>query len=123
MNTVDEVYTEFQTALNSAVNTHIPTKIITKHCQTPWINRRIRRLHKGKQKAFNTHIIHIIQVSYNKFCKACKMHTKKGQQKVHRTNLFRLGKTILVLHQKPTSRHDWNTNPNQRPPDRMRQQT
>ena len=42
--TVDEMYTEFQTALNSAMNTHIPTKIITKRNQTPWINRRIKRL-------------------------------------------------------------------------------
>ena len=33
--TVDEMYTEFQTALNSAMNSHIPTKIITKRNQTP----------------------------------------------------------------------------------------
>ena len=36
--TVDEIYTEFQTALNSAMNCHIPTQIITKRNQTPWIH-------------------------------------------------------------------------------------
>ena len=70
--TVDEMYTEFQTALNSAMNSHIPTKIITKRNQRPWINRRIKRLHKRKQRAFNTHKIHRNHASHEQFCKARK---------------------------------------------------
>ena len=101
--TVDEMYTEFQTAFNSAMNSHIPTKIITKRNQTPWINRRIKRLHKRKQRAFNTHKIHRNQASHEQFCKA------RTTRKAHRRYI---GKTVLVLHQSPKSRHYWNTNPN-----------
>ena len=35
------------------MNCHIPTKIISKRNQTLWINRRMKRMHKRKQRAFN----------------------------------------------------------------------
>ena len=47
---VDAIYTGFQTVLKSTMNSHTPTKVLTKRNQTPWIDRRIKRLHKRKQK-------------------------------------------------------------------------
>ena len=81
--TVDERYIEFQTALNSAMNSHIPPKIIRKCNQTPLINSRIKRLHKRKQFAFNTNKIHRNQASHDKFGKARK-NAHKETRKAHR---------------------------------------
>ena len=52
MSTVNKMFQEFQTVLELAMNCHIPTKIISKRNQTPWINRRIKRIHKSKQTTF-----------------------------------------------------------------------
>ena len=83
MNTVNEMYTEFQTILESIMNSHIPTKIISKRNQTPWINRRIKRLHKRKQRAFNTHKQQKNQASYEIFRKARKT-THEETRTAHR---------------------------------------
>ena len=42
MKTADGMCTEFKTALISVMNSHIPTKIITKCNQASWIIRRIK---------------------------------------------------------------------------------
>ena len=39
MKTADEMYREFQTVMNSVINSHISTKIITKRNHTPWTNK------------------------------------------------------------------------------------
>ena len=83
MKTVDEMHTEFQTALKSAMNSHVLTKITTKRNQTPWMNRRIKRLHKHKQSAIYTHNIHRNQASHDNFCKAHK-NAHKETRKAHR---------------------------------------
>ena len=69
VNTVNEMFQEFQTVLESAMNSHIPTKIISKRNQTPWISRRIKRLHKRKQRAFNSYNQHRDLASYETFSK------------------------------------------------------
>ncbi|XP_072044948.1 uncharacterized protein [Amphiura filiformis] len=51
--TVIELYDDFKTAVETAMDRHIPTKIISKRTQSPWITKKIRRLHKHKQRAFN----------------------------------------------------------------------
>lgn len=86
MNTVNEMYTEFQTILESIMNSHIPTKIISKRNQTPWINRRIKRLHKRKQRAFNTQTTEN-QASYEIFVKHVRPHTKR--QELHIEDISR----------------------------------
>ena len=58
--------------LESAMNSHIPTKIISKRNQTPWISRRIKRLHKRKQRAFNSYKQHRDLASYETFSKQRK---------------------------------------------------
>ena len=83
MNTVNEMNTEFQTVLESIMNSHIPTKIISKRNQTPWINRRIKRLHKRKQRAFNTHKQQKNQTSYECFRKA-RRNTHEETRTAHR---------------------------------------
>ena len=49
---VNDMYVEFQNSLETAMDTHIPSKIVSKRNQTPWINKRVKRLHKRKQRAF-----------------------------------------------------------------------
>ena len=71
--TVNEMFQEFQTVLQSAMNCHIPTKIISKRIQTSWINRRIKRMHKRKQRAFNSYKQRRESASYEMFSKQRKI--------------------------------------------------
>ena len=73
VSTVSEMCQEFQTVLVSAMNCHIPTKIISKRNQTPWINRRIKRMHKRKQRAFNSYKQRRDSASYGMFSKQRKI--------------------------------------------------
>ena len=52
---VNELYDEFQKAIEDAMDSHIPSKTVSKKNQTPWINKRIKRLHRRKQRAFNSY--------------------------------------------------------------------
>ena len=70
VSTVNDMFQEFQTVLESAMNCHIPTKMITKRNQRSWINRRIKRLHKRKQRAFNS-------ASYEMFSNRGKSHIQR----------------------------------------------
>ena len=73
MRTVNEMFQEFQNVLESAMNSHIPTNIISKRNQTPWISRRIKRLHKRKQRAFNSYKQRRDSESYETFSKQRKI--------------------------------------------------
>ena len=73
VSTVNEMFQEFQTVIESAMNCHIPTKIISKRNQTPWINRRIERMHKRKQRAFNSYTQRRDSASYEMFSKQRKI--------------------------------------------------
>ena len=67
--TVNEMFQEFLNVLESAMNSRIPTKIISKRNQTPWISRSIKRLHKRKQSAFISYKQRRDSESYEKFSK------------------------------------------------------
>ena len=74
LRTVNEMFQEFQNVLlESAMNSNIPTKIIFKRNQTPWISRRIKRLHKRKQRAFNSYKQHRDLASFETFSKQRKI--------------------------------------------------
>ena len=73
MRTVNEMFQEFQNVLESAMNSHIPTKIISKRNQTPWISRSIKRQHKRKQRAINSYKQHRDSASYETFSKQRKI--------------------------------------------------
>ena len=66
------------------MNSHIPTKIISKRNQTPWISRRIKRLHKRKQRAFNSYKQHRDLASYETFSKQRKI-TYTETRNAHRS--------------------------------------
>ena len=70
--------------LESALNSHIPTKIISKRNQTPWISRRIKRLHKRRQRAFNSYKQHRDLASYETFSKQRKI-TYTETRNAHRS--------------------------------------
>ena len=55
------------------MNCHIPTKIISKRNQTQLINRRIKRMHKRKQRAFNSYKQRRDSTSYEMFSKQRKI--------------------------------------------------
>ena len=52
--TTESLWCEFKTHLQSAVDKFIPSKIVSGNKPSPWINKRLRRLHKRKQRAFNS---------------------------------------------------------------------
>ena len=52
---VDSLWTEFKDDLIDAMNSSIPSKLITKGKQSPWITDDIKRLYKRKQRAYNTY--------------------------------------------------------------------
>lgn len=49
----NELWLEFKDRLNKAVTKHVPTKMVRKRNNTPWINHTLKRLHKRKQRAYN----------------------------------------------------------------------
>ena len=55
------------------MDTHIPTKMVTKHTQSPWITKRVGRLQKRKQRAFNAHKKQNTNESYERFKNERKM--------------------------------------------------
>ena len=63
------------------MNSHLPTKITTKRTETTWTNKRIKRLHKRKQRAFNTHNRN--HASRDQFCKA-RINAHKETRTAHR---------------------------------------
>ena len=66
------------------MNCHIPTKIISKRNQTPWINRRIKRMHKRKQREFNSYKQRRDSASYEMFSKQRKI-TYTETRNAHRS--------------------------------------
>ena len=47
------LWSDLKSRLHKAVDTHIPSKTVSKRNSTPWINHSIRRLHKRKRRAYN----------------------------------------------------------------------
>ena len=64
---VSELYSEFTDSIEQLMDTHIPTKMVTKRTQSPWITKRVRRLHKRKQRDFNAHKKQNTSESYERF--------------------------------------------------------
>jgi hypothetical protein len=81
---VNELYEEFQNTLQTAMDTHIPSKMITKRNQTPWITRRVKRLHKRKQRAYNTYKKHRNDQNYEKFSSERKKTSKETRNAYRR---------------------------------------
>ena len=69
---VNDLYEEFQNSLETAMDTHIPSKIVSKRNQTLWINKGVKHLHKRKKRAYNQYSKNRDEASYEKFCAARK---------------------------------------------------
>ena len=84
------------------MNCHIPTKIISKGNQTPWINRRIKRMHKRKQRAFNSYRQRKDSTSYEMFSKQRKI-TYRG---LHRLEMLieDTFRPFVLTHRKDSGR-------------------
>ena len=52
--TVEENWAEFKTTLISTSKKHIPQKTVTGKKSLPWLNTRIKRLFRQKQRRYNT---------------------------------------------------------------------
>ena len=50
--TVDEIWTKINSALNEAINKHVPTKTLSPKPQQPWVNQSIKRLSRRKNRAW-----------------------------------------------------------------------
>ena len=61
------MYDEFQTTLQTAIDKYVPSKTISKRNATPWINRKVKRLHKRKQRAYNQYRLHHTEAAYKRF--------------------------------------------------------
>ena len=61
------MYEEFQSTLETAIDRYVPSKNISKRNKTPWINRKIKRMHKRKQRAYNQYRIHGNNAAYERF--------------------------------------------------------
>ncbi len=84
---VNEMYNEFQSNIQTCMDKHIPTKRLSHRNQSaPWINRRVRRLHKRKQRAYNTYKKDRNQTNYENFKKQRKI-TFNETRKAHRRHI------------------------------------
>ena len=51
--TVEELWTQFKENLTNLMDKHISSKMVSNKNKSPWINRKIKKMHRGKQKAYN----------------------------------------------------------------------
>jgi hypothetical protein len=52
---VNDMYDEFTSTIENAMDSFIPSKMVTKRTTSPWINKKVKRSHKRKQRAYNSH--------------------------------------------------------------------
>jgi hypothetical protein len=50
----EDLWTEFKDRVLSAINTNVPSKMVSGNKSAPWLNQSLKRRHKQKQCAFNT---------------------------------------------------------------------
>ncbi len=53
-NNIETLWTKFKTKLHESMDRYIPSKMIRKTNKSPWINGRVKRVLKRKQRAYNT---------------------------------------------------------------------
>ena len=51
--TVDEMWNSFKNCLKTSMDKHIPSKLVCKQNKTPWIDEKVKRSHRKKQRAYN----------------------------------------------------------------------
>jgi len=85
--TAQDLWDELKTELNETVEANIPSKTVRKRNNTPWLTRSIKRLHRQKQRAFNTAKKNNTQEAWDKY-KQLRKKVKKETKKAY-TNYIR----------------------------------
>jgi hypothetical protein len=80
---VENIYGKFVEKINIVMNEHIPSRTVNKRNLSPWINRKIRRILKKKQRAYNSYRRCPTQESLDRFHDLRKL-TQKESRKSHR---------------------------------------
>ena len=83
---VNSMFDQFQKAIESAMEKFIPSKMVTKRNKCPWLTKRVKRLHKRKQRAYNSHKRIQSDESYEKF-KKIRQETTKETRRVYRKHV------------------------------------
>ena len=123
--TVEENWADFKTTLISTSKKHIPQKTITGKKSLPWLNTRIKRLIRQKQRRYNTARRTKSDHDWHKF-KQLRKTVHKELEIAHQNyvnELFDFDEfdnstvagnrnpqiTFLALHQSKTERSIWNS--------------
>ena len=79
----NDLWEEFANRLHTAVNAHIPSKIVPKRNSTPWISHtvKVKRLHKRKQRAYNKARKSGTQEDWDKFRELRKLFKKESRSR------------------------------------------
>ena len=65
---MESLYDKSIAVTNSTLDSHIPSRMVTKKSLSPWINKTVKRMHKKKQQA------------YNRYCKSDTQENLKNFQ-------------------------------------------
>ncbi|XP_072046406.1 uncharacterized protein [Amphiura filiformis] len=80
---VNGLWNEFKVNLSSAVDKHVPAKMVRKRQSTPWISHNLKRLHKRKQRAYNRAKKTGTQEDWEKF-RQLRKQIKKASRKAYK---------------------------------------
>ena len=97
---IDPLWTEFKTKLLDTMDKHIPSKMVNKSNKAPWINSKVKRLHRRKQRAYNTARKTGEEKDWDTFRQQKKGHTQSHKillPALCKGVLLRIQKTILVI--------------------------
>ena len=87
-----EYFFHYSLQLHTAVDKHVPSKTVGKRNNTPWINHTLKRLHKRKQRVYNTAKKSGKEEDWEKFRqlrkKIKKKKKKKNQRGTHTGNML-----------------------------------
>jgi hypothetical protein len=84
--TVNTMYNDFKNAVEKAMEKFIPSKMVTKRNKCPWLNQKVKRLHKCKQRAYNSHRRLNTSDSYDNF-KNIRKEVTTETRKIYRNHI------------------------------------
>ncbi len=80
---VNTLWVDLKNDLHEAVDNCVPSKVVNKTHNTPWINQKLKRLHKRKQRAYNRARKSGSQEDWDKY-RELRKKIKKDSRKAYR---------------------------------------
>jgi hypothetical protein len=80
---VDSLWTMFKEKLLNTMDTYIPSKTVNSQKKAPWINNRVKRLLKRKQRAYNKAKKSTSQTDWDSF-REIRKNSHKVSRAAHR---------------------------------------